>query len=250
MNGRRLSVRDYKGSRRGGLALDNSWWRPFTLGLVLGLALAAAFFIVMHRHALPAAAPGRTALSAPTGDAPDLARTAGRHRAAESGHSVAASSGVLAASAGTPADGAPAKGATANGAGANGAPASSLSGTAGGAAPSTGLPRYDFYQMLTRSQVLVPGHESDARAPAGGVIARPGVYFLQIGSYRDANVADRVCAEAEKLGVSASVQRIVVDAATWHRVRVGPIRDLALLNRVRHQLQAGNLAAMVVRVNP
>jgi cell division protein FtsN len=98
--------------------------------------------------------------------------------------------------------------------------------------------------------VLIPERESDAHLPAGASVERPGVYFLQIGSYKDAAMADRVRLQAQKLGVSASVQRIVVDAATWHRVRVGPIRDLTLLNRVRHQLQAGNLAALVVRVNP
>ncbi len=123
--------------------------------------------------------------------------------------------------------------------------ASAASGT-----QNTGLPKYDFYQMLSRSQVLIPGRESEAPVSAGGPIDHPGTYFLQIGSYRDAATAERVRSAAEKLGVMASVQLIVVDTAAWHRVRVGPIRDLTVLNRTRRQLQAGNLAALVVRVNP
>lgn len=103
--------------------------------------------------------------------------------------------------------------------------------------------------MLPHSQVLVAGRETEARTAGSNEVERPGVYFLQIGSYRDAAVADRVRTQAQKLGVAASIQRIVVDTATWHRVRVGPIRDLAVLNRLRHQLQAGNLEAMVVRIN-
>ena len=130
--------------------------------------------------------------------------------------------------------------------------ATSSGSTTGAADPAAGaaLPKFDFYQMLPRSQVLIPAHESETHLPAGAPLDRPGTYFLQIGSYRDAAVADRVRAQVEKLGVTVSVQRIVVDAATWHRVRVGPIRDLAVLNRVRHQLQAGNLQAMIVRVTP
>jgi cell division protein FtsN len=39
-----------------------------------------------------------------------------------------------------------------------------------------------------------------------------------------------------------------VDADVWHRVRIGPIRDLAELNKVRKQLQAAEVNALVIRV--
>lgn len=221
MSGRRLSVRDYKGARRGGL--DHAWLRPFALGLALGLAIAGGLYVVATRHTAGATSAG-------AGAAPS-------ERSAEPAAGGERSSPTLTPSA-PPAGAAAGSGTTA--------------GNAQNAAPAlpTGLPKYDFYQMLPRSQVLIPERESEARVPVGATVERPGVYFLQIGSYKDATTADRVRAQAQKLGISASVQRIVVDAATWHRVRVGPIRDLALLNHMRHQLQAGNLAAMVVRVNP
>ena len=225
MSGRRLSVRDYKGSRRAGLALDRAWLLPFVLGVALGLAIAAGVFVAAHRHVAAEVSVTASADAAPSANARDRKHADGG--AHDPPAATQTASPGSAAGSSTVAD--------------NARPPAPL---------PTGLPKYDFYQMLPRSQVLIPERESEARLPAGATVERPGVYFLQIGSYKDAAMADRVRAQAQKLGVSASVQRIVVDAATWHRVRVGPIHDLALLNHVRHQLQAGNLAAMVVRVNP
>lgn len=227
MTGRRLSVRDYKRPRRDGLS--SGWLRPFALGLALGLALAAAVFIETRHHFIVTAA-----ASSP------VAPSAGQ--AAHAGRGGDARRADAAQAAATSPDGGNALSGVGRGV--------DRGGNAPGTAASAVLPKFDFYQMLPRSQVLIPAHESEAHVVPGAPLDRPGTYFLQIGSYRDAAIADRVRAQVQKLGVAVSVQRIVVDSVTWHRVRVGPIRDLTVLNRVRHQLQAGNLAAMIVRVNP
>jgi cell division protein FtsN len=49
-------------------------------------------------------------------------------------------------------------------------------------------------------------------------------------------------------GVQAKVQRVAVDTDVWHRVRIGPISNLAELNKVRKQLQAAEVDALVIRV--
>jgi cell division protein FtsN len=49
-------------------------------------------------------------------------------------------------------------------------------------------------------------------------------------------------------GVDAKVQRVAVDADVWHRVRIGPIGNLDELNKVRKQLQAADVDALVIRV--
>jgi len=108
--------------------------------------------------------------------------------------------------------------------------------------------KYDFYHMLPKFEVVVPEKERGTRvAPAQ--IDRPGVYFLQAGSYRDVNVAERIRAQLAKLGIEATVQRVAVDADVWHRVRIGPIRDLAQLNKLRARLQQSDLDALVIRVD-
>jgi cell division protein FtsN len=216
VNSRRQSVRDYKRAPREGLLPAGAALRPFSLGLLLGLAVAVTVFVSDHRsHA------GGTAQLA----------------ALPSSQAAVAGATAQSAAAGSPGAASTSSGQSPPAAGAQ-------------TAQSTGLPKYDFYQMLPRSQLLIPGRESDARPTAGGQIDRPGVYFLQIGSYRDAAVAERMRAQAQKLGVMATVQLIVVNTTAWHRVRVGPIRDLTLLNHTRRQLLAGNLEALTVRVTP
>jgi cell division protein FtsN len=109
--------------------------------------------------------------------------------------------------------------------------------------------RYDFYQMLPKFEVVVPEREHGTRIAPAAPVEQPGTYFLQVGSYRDAAVAERVRAQLAKLAIDASVQRVAVDSDVWHRVRIGPIRDLTQLNRLRQRLQAADLDSLVVRVD-
>jgi hypothetical protein len=126
-------------------------------------------------------------------------------------------------------------------------------GAGGGADAATaaagGEGKYDFYQMLPKFEVVVPEKEHGARLPPAAQIDRPGVYFLQAGSYRSFDEADRVRAQLVKQGIDASVQRVAVDTDVWHRVRIGPISDLAKLNRLRQQLRQGDLDSLVIRVD-
>ncbi|HEY4881806.1 MAG TPA: SPOR domain-containing protein [Steroidobacteraceae bacterium] len=117
------------------------------------------------------------------------------------------------------------------------------------AAAASGEGKYDFYQMLPKFEVVVPEKERGTRVAPAAQIDRPGIYFLQVGSYRDADVAERVHAQLGKLGIEATVQRVAVDTDVWHRVRIGPIKDLTLLNRLRQQLQASDLDSLVIRVD-
>ncbi|HXY98107.1 MAG TPA: SPOR domain-containing protein [Steroidobacteraceae bacterium] len=110
--------------------------------------------------------------------------------------------------------------------------------------------KYDFYQMLPNFEVVVPEKDREVRRdlPAGAPIERPGVYVLQAGSYRNEADAERVRQQLALQGVEAKVQRVAVDADVWHRVRIGPITNLAELNKVRKQLQAAEVDALVIRV--
>ena len=110
--------------------------------------------------------------------------------------------------------------------------------------------KYDFYEMLPNFEVVVPEKDKEVKRdqPAGAPIERPGVYVLQAGSYRNESDAARVQRQLALQGVDAKVQRVAVDADVWHRVRIGPITDLGELNRVRKQLQAAEVDALVIRV--
>jgi cell division protein FtsN len=110
--------------------------------------------------------------------------------------------------------------------------------------------KYDFYEMLPNFEVVVPEKDKEVKRdlPATARIERPGVYVLQAGSYRNEADADRVRAQLSMQGIDAKVQRVAVDADVWHRVRIGPITKLDDLNRLRKQLQAADVDALVIRV--
>ena len=110
---------------------------------------------------------------------------------------------------------------------------------------------YDFYDMLPNFEVVVPEKDREVsreRDNAPAKIERPGVYVLQAGSYRKQEEADRIRAQLKVQGIDANVQRVAVDEDVWHRVRIGPITDLAELNRLRARLRAADLDALVIRV--
>jgi cell division protein FtsN len=111
---------------------------------------------------------------------------------------------------------------------------------------------YDFYDMLPKFEVVVPEKDREVareRDTARAAIERPGVYVLQAGSYRKQEEADRIQALLKKQGIDANVQRVAVDDDVWHRVRIGPITDLAELNRLRARLRAAEFDdALVIRV--
>jgi cell division protein FtsN len=131
------------------------------------------------------------------------------------------------------------------------APAPRKDAAAGKVAAETETPaaQYDFYDMLPRFEVVVPEKERDVRRDLPTVkIDKPGSYVLQAGSYRTAEDAERVRSQLGKQGVTATVQRVAVDADVWHRVRIGPIENLDQLNRIRAQLRKSDIDALVIRV--
>ena len=118
-------------------------------------------------------------------------------------------------------------------------------------ADEEGAKAYDFYEMLPNFEVVVPEKDREVareRDSALAHIERPGVYVLQAGSYRAQAEADRIRSQLKLQGIDANVQRVSVDDDVWHRVRIGPITDLAELNRLRARLRNADLDALVIRV--
>ena len=198
MNGRRLTGRDYKGVRRGGL--ERARLRDLGIGLAAGLLVALVVYVTDHRHG--AAATDSVAQQAP----------GARHGAARAG--TAGDQGTVDGSADAADD-------------------------AGG---------YDFYAGLPKFEVVVPEKEHGAHVDATARVDRPGTYFLQAGSYRNSADAESVQQRLARQNISAGVQRVALDNDVWYRIRIGPIKDLNQLNRLRQQLQAADIATLVIRV--
>ncbi len=113
-------------------------------------------------------------------------------------------------------------------------------------------PRFDFYTLLPEMEVLVPEQEITGK-PEQGVkqVEQPGTYFLQVGSFRNGEQADRFKAELALLGLETSIQKVTIDNKnTWHRVRVGPFNDLDALNKARRLLSQRNVESTLVMIKP
>jgi cell division protein FtsN len=109
--------------------------------------------------------------------------------------------------------------------------------------------QYDFYDMLPKFEVVVPEKERDVTNDGPTVsVARPGMYVLQAGSYRNLPDAERLRDKLLKQGIKSAIQRVQVDADVWHRVRMGPFTDLKQLNSTRSSLRAADVDAIVIRL--
>jgi cell division protein FtsN len=113
---------------------------------------------------------------------------------------------------------------------------------------STGT-TWDFPRMLPNTEVVIPEREKDVHHDVHAApVTRPGTYYLQAGSYRNEADADRVRAKLALAGIESKVQKVSVDADTWHRVRIGPYTDLDALNRVRTRLRQADIDAILISV--
>ncbi|HZF28635.1 MAG TPA: SPOR domain-containing protein [Gammaproteobacteria bacterium] len=109
--------------------------------------------------------------------------------------------------------------------------------------------RFDFYEMLPKYEVVIPEVETAASpATRAKPIEEPGSYVLQAGSFGAAADAERLRANLALLGIESRVQRVTIDDDVFHRVRIGPITDLAALNRIRKQLRDARIVPMVMKV--
>jgi cell division protein FtsN len=108
---------------------------------------------------------------------------------------------------------------------------------------------YDFYDMLPKFEVVVGEQERNAhRDLPSEPVKQPGNYVLQVGSYRNLEDAQRLRARLSKLGIDANIQKVAIDADEWHRVRIGPVKDLAKLNATRSALRKADIDAIIYQV--
>lgn len=116
-------------------------------------------------------------------------------------------------------------------------------------------PKFDFYTILPELEVVIPDHELVSKDKNQATqttrdTEKNGTtrYVLQAGSFRNLEQADRLKARLALYGIEASIQTVKINNNdTWHRVRVGPLTDLATLNKTRKRLHDNGIATMVVK---
>ena len=109
--------------------------------------------------------------------------------------------------------------------------------------------RFDFYSVLPNFEVIIPEQEPDvSRDREAKAIERPGIYVLQAGSFTEYADADRRRAQLALQGIESRIQRVTIDDKTYHRVRIGPTRDLDELNALRSRLRQAKLDVLRIRL--
>ncbi|MES1993670.1 MAG: SPOR domain-containing protein [Pseudomonadota bacterium] len=82
-----------------------------------------------------------------------------------------------------------------------------------------------------------------AAVPSGG-------FILQAGSYRSFEDADRVKASLALLGVDGRIEKAVLKTGeTWYRLRIGPLTDPQQVETLRARLKDNGINALLIRVD-
>ena len=148
-------------------------------------------------------------------------------------------------------------------------------GSAGGddaqqADEGNGRPRFEFYELLSEMEVVVPdesepevsaipqGEDTPVPTPEAEAPAEPAPerdadtdaqYMVQAGSFRSHEDADRLKARLALMGVQADIHSVEVDGGeTWHRVRIGPFADRGRVEAIRGRLEEENVDSILLRM--
>lgn len=99
-------------------------------------------------------------------------------------------------------------------------------------------------------RAIDPDHPELAAAPPPGPIARPSALFVQVGAFASRDNARRLAGRLEDADVDdVFLDRVKVDGRLLHRVRVGPLRDVAAVDALTRRLRALGLRGVTVGVD-
>ncbi len=107
---------------------------------------------------------------------------------------------------------------------------------------------FEFYKVLTdKSDSTAQPKAAPRPAPAARPEPAPAQanesYYVQAGSFPNEGDAEKLKAKLALLGLEASIQSAnIPDKGLYHRVRLGPIRGAAELNRVMGLLKQNGVA--------
>lgn len=113
-------------------------------------------------------------------------------------------------------------------------------------------PRFEFYTMLPK-QTMGVEEEVEAVEPAADVSkpptpsAAPQPYFLQAGSFRQKDDAERRRAELLLLGLEPKIEESSTDNGLWFRVSLGPFESHDAVARARGLLANQSIESVLMK---
>lgn len=109
--------------------------------------------------------------------------------------------------------------------------------------------KLDFYTILPKAENTTAKKEVAKTNTKAKPQTSKESYFLQIGSFKAEADADNLKAKLALQGFEAIVQTATIpEQGTWHRVRVGPLKNINAINKIRSDLLAKDFAADLIKV--
>jgi cell division protein FtsN len=107
-------------------------------------------------------------------------------------------------------------------------------------------PRFDFYQLLKETEVVVK--ETPAHTPKETAALEAQEFILQVGSFKKTADADRLRAELILMNLEAQVETVTVrNGETWHRVLVGPYQSRSKVAKARSTLVSNDINPLLLK---
>lgn len=115
-----------------------------------------------------------------------------------------------------------------------------------------GKPRFEFYKVLTDKQdkgiVSQTKSQGKPKTSDSSLVAAEIAQILQVGSFSNVDDAEKQKAKLAILGVEANIQTAAIpDKGVWYRVRLGPYKNVAELNKARVFLKQNGVDSTPMR---
>ncbi len=112
-------------------------------------------------------------------------------------------------------------------------------------------PKFDFYTKLPEENLEIEVEQSPSRAAptqsGDRVDLEAGDYFLQAGSFRLKEDADRRRAQLLLLGLEPTIRGSTGDNGRWFRVFLGPFESRAAMSRARALTAKEDIETLLLR---
>jgi cell division protein FtsN len=106
--------------------------------------------------------------------------------------------------------------------------------------------KFDFYTILPETESTVTEQEIKNNSQ----VVKKDNYFLQVGAFSNEADADNMKAKLALQGFEAVVQTATIpEKGVWHRVRVGPLSDIAQINKIRSELTTSGFNTDLIKVH-
>ena len=120
-------------------------------------------------------------------------------------------------------------------------------------------PRFEFYETLPKMEVVIPVEEPltlvrpmptpAKEEPVGPVSTGPtDAYYLQAGSFRDKELADKLKTKLAGLGFKSEIHEVRINKTdVYYRVHVGPFANFESIENSKQKLGELRIEARIVK---